>query len=103
MPMGSRQLATISATIPPPERPRIVVGVEAADEVGRSVSQCSGGVEGATVSIQGENHNGIGETLEEPRAKVLATTPVFPGYHDLVIDDLTDEEEAEFLAALADA
>lgn len=37
-------------------------------------------VEGAAVSIQGENHSGIAETLEEPRAKVLATAPVFPGY-----------------------
>lgn len=68
-----------------------------------SVSQYIGEVEGATVSIQGENHNGIGETLEEPRARVLETAPVFPGYDDLVFDDLTDEEEAEFLAALADA
>ncbi len=66
------------------------------------VRQYSGRVEGATVSIQGEDHNGAGETLEESRAKVLATAPLFPGYDDMVIDGLTDDEEARFLAALAD-
>lgn len=42
-----------------------------------------------------------GETLEESRERVLATAPLFPPYEDMVIDGLTDDEEARFLAAIA--
>lgn len=55
------------------------------------------------MSIPGEHHSPAGETLEESRTKVLATAPLFPGYDEMVIDGLTDDEEAEFLAALAEA
>ncbi|MGD9701106.1 MAG: hypothetical protein AB7Q42_22750 [Acidimicrobiia bacterium] len=42
-----------------------------------------------------------GETLEESRERVLATARPFPPYEDMVIDDLTDDEEAQFLAAIS--
>lgn len=42
-----------------------------------------------------------GETLEESRECVFATASLFPPYEDMVIDDLTDDEEARFLAAIA--
>ena len=42
-----------------------------------------------------------GETLEESRERVLATAGLFPPYEDMVIDGLTDDEEAQFLAAIA--
>lgn len=37
------------------------------------------------------------------REEVLARGKPFPVYEDMVIEDLTDEEEAAFLAAIADA
>lgn len=55
------------------------------------------------MSIQDAEHNRAGESLEESRAAVLATAPIFPGYENMVIDGLTDDEEARFLAALAEA
>lgn len=42
-----------------------------------------------------------GETLEESRERILATATLFPPYEDMVIDGLTDDEEARFLAAIA--
>ncbi len=42
-----------------------------------------------------------GETLEEPREKVLASARPFPRYEDMVIERLTDDEETSFLAAIA--
>jgi len=42
-----------------------------------------------------------GDTLEESRERVLATASLFPLYEDMVIDGLTDDEEARFLAAIA--
>lgn len=42
-----------------------------------------------------------GETLEESRERILATAAPFPPYEDMVIDGLTDDEEARFLAAIA--
>ena len=44
-----------------------------------------------------------GQSLEESREKVLARGKPFPRYEDMVIDGLTDDEEASFLAAIADA
>jgi hypothetical protein len=41
-----------------------------------------------------------GETLEESRERILATATLFPSYEDMVIDGLTDDEEARFLAAI---
>lgn len=41
-----------------------------------------------------------GESLEVSREHVLATAPRFPGHDAMVIDGLTDDEEAAFLAAL---
>ncbi|MCC6225016.1 MAG: hypothetical protein IT195_01240 [Microthrixaceae bacterium] len=67
------------------------------------VDTYNGGFGGVTMSIPGEHHSPAGETLEESRTKVLATAPLFPGYDEMVIDGLTDDEEAEFLAALAEA
>ena len=42
-----------------------------------------------------------GETLEESRERVLATAGLFPPNEDMVIGGLTDDEEAQFLAAIA--
>jgi len=44
-----------------------------------------------------------GQSLEESRAEVLARGKPFPRYEDMVIEDLTDDEEERFLAAVADA
>ena len=63
----------------------------------------SGVVGGGVMSVQDAEHNRAGESLEESRAAVLATAPIFPGYENMVIDGLTDDEEARFLAALAEA
>jgi len=48
-------------------------------------------------------HHVPGQSLEESREKVLARGKPFPRYEDLVIDELTDDEEAQFLAAIAGA
>lgn len=42
-----------------------------------------------------------GVTLEESRERILASATLFPTYEDMVIDGLTDDEEARFLAAIA--
>jgi hypothetical protein len=56
------------------------------------------------MSIHDEHHPVLpGESLEEPRDIVLASARPFPQYEDMVIDGLTDDEEALFLAAIADA
>lgn len=49
-----------------------------------------------------EEHRPVldGDTLEESRERVLATARLFPQYEDMVIDGLTDDEEALFLAAI---
>ena len=44
-----------------------------------------------------------GQSLEESRETVLARGKPFPRYEDMVIEDLTDDEEERFLAAVADA
>ena len=44
-----------------------------------------------------------GESLEESRDQILASARPFPRYEDMVIDGLTDDEEASFLAAIAAA
>ena len=44
-----------------------------------------------------------GQSLEESREKVLARGKAFPRYEDMVIEELTDDEEAQFLAAIAGA
>jgi hypothetical protein len=51
-----------------------------------------------------EEHKSVlpGATLEECRENVLATAQPFPRHEDMVIDGLTDDEEALFLAALSD-
>jgi hypothetical protein len=48
-------------------------------------------------------HHVPGQSLEESREKVLARGKPFPRYEDMVIEDLTDDEEERFLAAVADA
>jgi hypothetical protein len=48
-------------------------------------------------------HHVPGQPLEESREKVLARGKPFPRYEDMVIEDLTDDEEERFLAAVADA
>ena len=42
----------------------------------------------------------VGTSLEEPRDQILASAPTFPG--DLLIEGLSDAEEASFLAAFGD-
>lgn len=49
------------------------------------------------------SHHAPGQSLEESREKVLARGKPFPRYEDMVIEDLTDDEEERFLAAVADA
>ncbi len=49
------------------------------------------------------SHHVPGQSLEESRAKVLGRGKPFPRYEDMVIGDLTDDEEERFLAAVADA
>jgi hypothetical protein len=44
-----------------------------------------------------------GQSLAESREKVLARGKPFPGYEEMVINELTDDEEAQFLAAIAGA
>ncbi|MFN0030274.1 MAG: hypothetical protein ACKV2O_24235 [Acidimicrobiales bacterium] len=48
-------------------------------------------------------HHVLGQSLEESREKVLARGKPFPRYEDMVIEDLADDEEERFLAAVADA
>lgn len=52
---------------------------------------------------QDHPHHLPGQSLEESREKVLARGRAFPHYEDMVIEGLTDDEEAQFLAAVADA
>jgi len=44
----------------------------------------------------------VGASLEEPRDQILESAPTFPRPGDLVVEGLTDAEEASFLAATAD-
>lgn len=48
-------------------------------------------------------HRLPGQSLELSRDEVLARGKPFPRYEDMVIDELTDDEEAQFLAAIAGA
>ncbi|MDZ7734164.1 MAG: hypothetical protein U5R31_14825 [Acidimicrobiia bacterium] len=43
-----------------------------------------------------------GQSLEENREKILARGKRFPRYEDMVIEELTDDEEEQFLAAVAE-
>ena len=52
---------------------------------------------------QGHPHHVPGQPLEESRERVLARGKPFPVYEDMVIEGLTDDEEAQFLAAVAGA
>lgn len=45
-------------------------------------------------------HNKPGASLEQSRTEALAAAPLFPGYLNMVIDGLTDDEEQRFLVAL---
>ena len=42
-----------------------------------------------------------GETLEVSHEPIVAGAVPFPPYEDMVIDELTDDEEARFLAAIS--
>ncbi len=56
------------------------------------------------MSIHDEHHPVLpGKTLEESRDVVVASAGPFPRYEDMVIDGLTDDEEALFLSAIANA
>ena len=56
------------------------------------------------MSIQDERHPILpGDTMAESRETVLASAQPFPRYEDMVIDGRTDDVEALFLAAIADA
>lgn len=44
-----------------------------------------------------------GESLEESREIVLASAPTFPASEHLLVEDLSEDEEVDFLAAIADA
>lgn len=56
------------------------------------------------MSIHDAHHAALqGETLEEPRDAVLASAQPFPGTEEMLIEGLSDDEEACFLAAIADA
>lgn len=41
--------------------------------------------------------------VRESREEILASGKPFPHYEDMVIDELTNDEEAQFLAAIAGA
>jgi hypothetical protein len=45
-------------------------------------------------------HTSHGESLELPVEELLRRARPLPPHHDMVIDDLTEEEGAAFLAAL---
>lgn len=49
------------------------------------------------------SHHVPGRSLEESRESVLARGKPFLRHEDMVIEDLTDDEEERFLAAVADA
>lgn len=52
-----------------------------------------------------DDHHPIlpGDALEDPREMILASALPFPRYEDMVIAELTDDEEALFLTAIAEA
>jgi hypothetical protein len=45
----------------------------------------------------------VGTSLEEPRDQILESAPTFPSPGDLVVEGLTDAEEATFLAAVGES
>jgi hypothetical protein len=45
----------------------------------------------------------LGASLEQTRDQILHPAPIFPGRDELLVDGLSDTEEATFLAAIADA
>ena len=55
---------------------------------------------GSEMSSEPVTHPGHGESLELPVEELLRRARPLPSHEEMVIDDLTEEEGAAFLAAL---
>jgi hypothetical protein len=45
----------------------------------------------------------LSSSLEETRNQILESAPIFPGPGELLVEALTEAEQARFLTAIADA
>lgn len=59
-------------------------------------------VEGTEVPMSEPREHGA-EPVEETREEILASAPRFPPLQEMVIEDLTEEEERVFLETIQDA